>query len=146
MQIKQSGSKPINDLLKICLLFLSFSPVAAISQTTYLPQGAEENILIERMEIKMQRDSILNFSKTKPFSRKAIIPVIQNYFERYSDLSIPDTTGVTSYPNQAKLSRTDLYNMRRALINNLEWLKGDLSPFRSKRPWGRTCYQTPCTL
>jgi len=146
MQIKQSDSKPIDDLSKIFLLLLFFSPVAAISQTTYLPQGAEENILIERMEIKMQRDSILNFSKTKPFSRKAIIPVIQNYFEGYSNLSIPDTTGVTSYPNQAKLSRTDVYNMRRALINNLEWLKGDLSPFRSKRPWGKTFYQTPGTL
>jgi hypothetical protein len=42
MQIKQSDSnyrRPFENIL----LLLFFSPVAAISQTTYLPQGAEEN-------------------------------------------------------------------------------------------------------
>ena len=54
------------------LLFLLL-PVAAFSQTTYLPQDARENILLERLEIKLQKDSVLNFSKNKPFSRKQVV-------------------------------------------------------------------------
>src|SRR5438067_11710121 len=61
-------------------LFVLFVSIASFSQTTYLPQNAEENILLERLEIKAGTDSVLNFSKTKPFSRKQFIPVIDKYY------------------------------------------------------------------
>src|SRR5215471_1328330 len=75
MQIKQN---PKSYLVAIfCFVFLlAFSP-ASISQTTFLPQGAEENILIDRLDIKLQKDSIFVFSKTKPYSREYIIPAIE---------------------------------------------------------------------
>jgi hypothetical protein len=63
MQFKQS---------LVLVSFLSFS-FTVLSQTTYLPQGAKENILLERLEIKARTDTILNFSKNKPFSRKQYI-------------------------------------------------------------------------
>lgn len=46
MQFKQS-------LPVLLLLLLSIS---ALSQTTYLLQGARENILLERLEVKLGRD------------------------------------------------------------------------------------------
>jgi hypothetical protein len=142
MQIKQSDSKPIDGLLKIFLSVLFLSPVAAFSQTTYLPQGAEENILIERMEIKMQRDSALNFSKIRPFSRKTIVPAVK--FAKNKSYSTPAVPG-ERYRNDP-WSKVDEYNYRRFLINNLEWVGEDSSSYRSKRPWGKTFYQTPGTF
>ena len=86
-------------------LFFLLTPFTVFSQaTTYLPQDARENILLERLEIKAQKDSILNFSKTKPFSREQFIPVIENYFK----------TGTI-------LTSVDLYNSKIALMNNPEW-------------------------
>jgi hypothetical protein len=63
-------------LLALCAPFLLFSQT-----TTYLPEGARENYLLERLEIKAGSDSILNFSKTKPFSRRQFIPVIEKYYK-----------------------------------------------------------------
>ncbi len=63
MQFKQT-------LLRLLLIIC---PVAAISQSTYLPQGDKQNILLERLEIKAQDDSILNFSKTHYFNRKYVV-------------------------------------------------------------------------
>src|SRR5829696_8705902 len=79
MQYKQRHPKVLRGLLKTLFSLSFFLPVVASSQTTYLPQGARENILLERLEIKAGTDSILNFSKTKPFSRKQFVPAIENY-------------------------------------------------------------------
>jgi len=80
MQYKQRHSKVLKGLLKTLCFLSFFLPILAFSQTTYLPQGAKENILLERLEIKAGTDSILNFSKTKPFSRKQVVPVIESAF------------------------------------------------------------------
>ena len=140
MQIKQSENlKPLKGLFSF-IFFLVFS-YHLNSQTTYLPQGAEENILIERMEIKMQKDSVLNFSKVRPFSRETIVPAIQRAkHNSYWTTAIPGER----YRN-AEWSKVDEYNYRRFLINNLEWMNGD-SSYKSKKSWGKTFYQTPGTL
>ena len=44
-----------------------------------------------------------------------------------------------------KFSAVDGYNMQRALSNSLEWTSNP-SFYRSRRPWGKTFYQTPGTL
>ena len=66
MQIKQTT-------LRLALVLLPFTTAA---QTTYFPQGSKEQVLIERLEIKAQTDSVLNFSKNRPYSRKQVIPRI----------------------------------------------------------------------
>ena len=68
---------------KQTLLILILCPVFAFSQTTYLPQGDKANILLERLEILAQNDSVLNFSKTKPFSRqKYVVNGVKSYTEK----------------------------------------------------------------
>src|SRR5947207_4159226 len=122
MQIKQSDSKPIRGLMKLFSLFLFLFPAIAFSQTTYLPIGLEENILIERMEIKLGNDPNFIFSKTKPYSRKVIVPAIKDLFDRHiyaygkTEVS-PDTTSIDALTS--RLSIIDGYNMRRALSNNI---------------------------
>jgi hypothetical protein len=109
------------------LLFLLL-PVSAFSQTTYLPQGAKENILLERLEIKAGNDSVLNFSKIKPYSRKYMI----------SHIGRIDST--------AGLSRVDAYNLHTAMLSNLEWATGNREQYLSKRPIRKRFYQTPANL
>src|SRR5688572_11566847 len=62
-------------------LFLLLLPITAFSQTTYLPQDARENILFERLEIKAGKDSVLNFSKIRPFSRKQAVSRLHYYLD-----------------------------------------------------------------
>jgi hypothetical protein len=118
MQFKQS---------LVLVSFLSFS-FTVLSQTTYLPQGAKENILLERLEIKAGTDTILNFSKNKPFSRKQYI----SHLGRLDSL--------------AGTSKVDAYNYRTAMMSNLEWATGDRDQFLSKKPIGKSFYQTPANL
>lgn len=112
-------------LLRLAILLL---PFAANTQTTYLPQGAKENILIERLEIKAGTDSILNFSKLKPYSRKQIIP----HLSRIDSI--------------VSLSKVDEYNRYTAMLSNLEWASGNRTDYLSKKPWGKSFYQSPANL
>ncbi|HKB43431.1 MAG TPA: hypothetical protein VKC90_03545 [Chitinophagaceae bacterium] len=91
------------------LLVILF-PFASVAQTTYLPQGDKANILLERLEIRAGKDSVLNFSKIKPFSRKQVINGLNNYVQRFGESS---------------LSKTDVYNLHSAYLNNLEYLSAD---------------------
>ena len=101
MQIKQSVPKPVKGLMKLLILFLFLFPLTSFAQTTYVPLGSEEYVLFDRMEIKMQKDSALSFSRTKPFSRESIASAIQSAHQN----------------SNAKWSRVDEYNYRRFLIN-----------------------------
>jgi len=109
-------------------LFFLFCFYTVTAQTTYLPQGAKENVLLERLEIKAMTDSVLNFSKTKPFSRKQYI----------SHLGRIDST--------LTLSKVDRYNLYSAMVNNLEWATGTREAYLSKKPIWKHFYKTPATL
>lgn len=107
----------------IRLVFLLF-PSIAFSQTTYLPQGARENVLLERLEIKAGTDSVLNYSKARPFSRRHFITAAQRL-----------DTSVT-------LSRVDAYNLYMAKVNNIEYAM-DRDSLRSKKVFLNRFYKTP---
>ncbi len=114
------------------LLFL-FCPFIAGAQTTFLPQGDKQNILLERMEIKAGTDSAYNFSKTKPFSREQFMPRAME----------------TYYRNDPSLSKVDRYNLRSMLLNNQEYLISagkDVDEFKSKKPVWKRFYTTPANL
>jgi hypothetical protein len=147
MQIKQNPKSYLGVFL--CFVFLLAFSTASISQTTYLPQGAEENILIERLDIKLQKDSIFVFSKSRPYSREYLIPAIERRYRAALALDSVQLGMDSANLNTdliTRLTKVDLYNMRRALVNSLEWVSGEFGAFRSKRPWGKTFYQTPGTL
>lgn len=128
MQYKQRRSNPVKGVLKTLLLSSLLLPAAAFSQvTTYLPQGARENILLERLEIKAGTDSILNFSKTKPFSRRHFIPAAQR--------------NAASMP----LSGVDAYNLYMLQANNTEFATNRDSLVSRKRFW-KNFYKTPANF
>jgi hypothetical protein len=114
--------------LKVFVILWLLLPAAVSAQTTWLPQGAKENVLAERLEIKAQTDSVLNFSKIKPFSRRQIIPA----FNRLDSI--------------ASLSAVDKYNLYTANLNSLEWAYGERTEFASKKPLWKNFYKTPATL
>ncbi len=101
----------------------------ATAQTTYLAQGDKQNILLERLEIKAGRDSILNFSKTRPFSRGKYV--------------------VDGYRSAMQLATTpvDIYNGQALLKNNTEYLSPEERvSFASKKPVWKNFYTTPANL
>ena len=57
----------IKRLLKLSFFVL---PLNIMGQSTYLSPGSKEYNLINRLEIKLQNNTNLNFSTLKPFSRK----------------------------------------------------------------------------
>jgi len=124
---------PTPQLLKgsfFIALFLIIS-ITGKTQTTFLPQDAKENILFERLEIKSQTDSVLNFSKLKPRNRKQLIAGMMAFEQNHPDIP---------------LSKTDKYNLASTFANNIEYLPDDLrNTLRSKKKLGRF-YQTPANL
>jgi hypothetical protein len=116
MQFKQT-------LVRLSLLLF---PCFSFAQTTYLPQGDKANIILERLEIKAGKDSILNFSKTKPYGRKQVINGLNNYVQQ---------VGINS------LSKTDAYNLHNAYLNNIEYLSADQQAlYKSKKPIAKIFY------
>ena len=59
----------IKSFLKL-LIFIC--PVTAGAQSTYLTQGSKEYHFVDRLEIKQQRNTDLNFSSLKPFKVLAV--------------------------------------------------------------------------
>jgi hypothetical protein len=135
MQYKQT-------ILKLVFLLLPFT---SFSQTTFLPEGARENILIDRLEIKSGNDSILRFSKTRPFSRRQLIGALVKEDSVLAAESV-------SNPHIAKfklfylMSGVDQYNLVTALQNNIEWAPGDWKTYASKKPLLKHFYKTPANL
>ena len=120
MQIKQT---------LVRLTFILF-PFILSAQTTYLQKDDKQNILLERLEIKLQKDSVLNFSKTKPFSRGHFIHRTVDMYKN------PDPS----------LSTVDRHNLRSMMLNNLEYMHDlNIGDFKSKKSIGRF-YRTPANL
>src|SRR6187431_986007 len=121
MQFKQTLAR---------LIFILF-PVFAISQSTYVPFGSKEYILTDRLEILGQKDSILNFSKTKPFNRFQMVRGVMGFTQNHPGIV---------------LSKTDEYNLRSLYLNNIEYLPDSQRiAIKSKKPIG-PFYRTPANL
>ena len=114
-------------------LVLFLFPLSAISQSTYLPQGDKQHILLERLEIKAGTDSVLNFSKTRYFNRsKYVVNGVNSFLQK---------TGETL------LSKVDAYNLRSLYMNNTEWLtEAQRQQYMSKKPILKNFYTSPANL
>lgn len=89
----------------IIFIFVSFQSSA---QSDYISLGARQYDLLDRLEIKLGNDSILNFSTVRPFDRR----VITNRLEYVQSL-------VANH--KISLSRVDLYNLDLTLKDNFNW-------------------------
>ncbi|MFD2920886.1 capsule assembly Wzi family protein [Terrimonas rubra] len=117
-------------LLRLSLILLL--PAAAAAQTTYLQQGDKQNTFLERLEIKAQTDSVLNFSKNRAYSRKYNVAGVNSYLAKYGE---------------AGLSAVDKYNLRSFYMNNTEWLTDEeREQYKSKKSIWNTFYKTPANF
>jgi len=110
-----------------CILFF-VAPGVALAQSGYLQQGAKEFVLLDRMEIKAQKDTALNFSFIKPYNRRWLV----NGLERI----LADSQSVSLTP-------IDRYNIDRAFGNNQEWVSGDVTPYASHKGLFNTFWKSP---
>lgn len=106
------------------------SPSIAIAQSSLLPQQTKYQQMLDRLEIKAQKDSVLNFSFVKPQNRKMLV-------ERAELLLKND-----SLDGNLKLSNVDRANLQSFFANNIEWVSGDKSAYDSKHPIWNTIYKT----
>lgn len=110
------------------LLFLGF-PAAVLAQSSTLPQDNKHQVLLDRLEIKLQRFENLNVLTAKPISRKAAV-----LLGEYAD-SIHKAGSLS-------LSAVDESNLRSLFMNNSEWVSGDKADFNSRKPLWNTFYKT----
>ncbi len=122
------------------LLFF-ICPFFAAAQTTYLQQGDKGYQLLDRLEIKGQKNTLLNFSNIKPFSRKAMVPLLERIdsINKAGGVSDSETVAVS-------LTKTDEYNLHSFLMNNSEWVTGSKESFMSRTPILKTFYKTKPNL
>lgn len=108
-------------------------PIHTLCQTTYLPEGNKAYPLLNRLEIKQGKNSDLNFSTIKPFSRRYAVQAAEqaDSLNRNSELS---------------LTAVDKYNMHSLLMDNAEWVTGDKASFQSKHPILNVFYKTQPNL
>lgn len=112
-------------------MVLLYAPSVASAQSSYFQQGSKENILLERLEIKAQKDTVLNFSHIKPFNRKWWV----NRLEAIKADSIP-----------VSITPIDKYNIDRSLMNNLEWVTRGKEELQSKKSLWNTFFKTPANM
>ena len=133
--------QPLPEIIGICkkkllnplLFIIAFFPLVSFSQTTFLSQGDKQNVLLERLEIKAQNDSVLNFSKTKYFNRnRYVLNGVKSYLQNI---------------NESALSKVDDYNLQRLYLNNTEYLTNEeREQYKSKKPLLKNFYTTPANL
>jgi hypothetical protein len=119
-------------IIKTFLLSLLFiSPYFGNAQSSLFQQGSKEYILLDRLEIKMQTDSNLNFSAYKPYNRQWWAAALE---------------AASLNSGALRLSKIDRYNIDRSKLNNLEWTSRGQSLEQSKRPLWNTFYKDPANF
>ena len=132
MQIKQIKPPALKGYNIFFFLIAFFVAENIFAQSTFLTQDEKSNILVERLEIKGRKDSLFNFSKTRPYSRQFIVNAVSTYLQKNGNQS---------------LSKVDAYNAQRMMMNNSEWIPAEeRAKFASKKPILKNFYTTPAHL
>jgi hypothetical protein len=123
-------------------LFIFICPAFAMAQSTYLNQGTKDIHFVQRLEIKQQTNTNLNFSTLRPFNRKAIVR--QAEFLDSARLGYADSTGADKYKEWTDLDLTpvDEYNLHSFLMNNTEWVTVPKQNFISRKAILKSFYTT----
>ncbi len=122
-------------------LLVFFSPVFIFAQTTFIPEGSKEYQLIDRLEIKQEQNTDLNFSTLKPYSRRAVVHEAE-YLDSTSRGYPESLTGNNGVEKKLNLTPIDQYNLHSLLMNNSEWVTGSKESFLSTKPVWKSFYVT----
>lgn len=121
-------------------------PFFVKAQSTYMPRGTEYVNFIDRLQIKAQRDSVLNLSSDQPYDRRFMIRVMEQMYRAGMNSTITDTAQLraaeVAYLSQ-HLSAVDLYNLRGLMMMNPEWLREEYPELASKRKVFNALYADP---
>jgi hypothetical protein len=130
---------------RVITLAVFFYPITIFAQTTYLPEGSKEYHFIDRMEIKQGKNTDINFSTLKPYSRRTIVQEAEyiDSINRGNDSLEASTQGENT---GSYLSRVDEYNLHSLYMDNSEWYSGSKETFLSKNPILKTFYVTKPNL
>ena len=129
----------IKSFVKLLVFIL---PISAAAQSTYLNQGSREAHFIDRLEIKQQTNTDLNFSTLRPFNRKYIVR--EATFLDSARMGYRDSSGIDKYREwtDLDLSAVDEYNLQSLLMNNSEWVTTPKENFMSNKPVLKSFYKT----
>ena len=126
----------IKSLFKLIIFIL---PLNLLAQSTYFNQGAKEYHFIDRLEIKQQYSTSLNFSTIHPYNRKHIVEEVV-YIDSIRKASFFGAT-LDQLGSVNKLSSADEYNLSSLYMNNAEWVQQQATA--SKRPFLKTFFKSP---
>ncbi|MBU3713392.1 MAG: hypothetical protein FGM46_00420 [Ferruginibacter sp.] len=127
---------------KIIVFLFVLTPFYLLAQSTYLNQGSKDYHFIDRLEIKQQNNTDLNFSALKPYNRMFIIQEVSLIDS--VRLGLKDSViELRLLKNQlGSFSKADEYNLRSLFMNNTEWGESYRHEFVSKHPVFHTFYKS----
>lgn len=136
-------TNPMQIIKSFINLLVFICPFIAGAQSTFLPQGDKGYHFIDRLEIKLQTNTGLNFSALKPFNRKYIVAQAEfaDSIHRANGNSFANVEG-----NHSRLTKVDEYNMNSFFMNNTEWASGSRKSFASRTPILKSLYTTKANL
>ncbi|MBW7890295.1 MAG: hypothetical protein H3C48_04560 [Chitinophagaceae bacterium] len=113
-------------------LFLIVFNISLYAQADRIPLGDKQYQLLNRLDIKLQNDSVFSFSTIKPYDRRI-------YTERVAYIDSLDQAGELP----VELSETDRHNIRSLLMNNSDWTKDEGERYLRDKPIWNTFFKTP---
>jgi hypothetical protein len=132
----------IKSVITLCVFFY---PLFIFGQTTYLPEGSKEYHFIDRLEIKQEKNTDLNFSTLKPYSRRSIVEEAE-YIDSVNREPASLTGDAQGEETKSNLTPVDQYNLHSLLMDNSEWVSGSKESFLSKKAILNTFYVTQPNL
>lgn len=112
-------------------LLIFIFPVQLFAQSTYFNYSDKDNRIIDRLEIKFQHNTNINFNGIKPLNRKYAVEEI---------IQLNDSI------ENKHITSTDKYNVEGLLINNSEFINGVPAFIKSKKPLFSSFYKTKANL
>lgn len=112
--------------IALLILLLVFS-CRLFAQSTYLNLDSKLSAFIDRVEIKSQKNPILNFSSIQPFNRLFLVNAISNLDSQ----------------RQIIFDKTDQYNLKSFHMTNKEWSTSAMAQSKSRKTLIPQLYPSP---
>ena len=126
------SKQKISKLMLMCLVGILFCSLHLKAQSDNITLGSSEYTILNRLDILLQNDSILNFNIVKPLDRQSVTRQIEY---------IDSLDKVGKLPVQ--LSAVDRKDISSYLMNNAAWTEKFKDSFKLSKPLLKHFYQTP---